>query len=557
MLRTSAGTRWRFALRLAAVAIAYWVAARLSLELALVRGQVTPIWPPTGIALVAILMLGRGIWPAIAIAAFAVNLPLGPSPIGAAGIAGGNTLAPLVSAELLRRAHFRPQLDRMRDAVAIIVLAALLGMTISATVGSSVLLLSGAIPPGGYPSTWAVWWAGDAMGVLLVAPFLLSFLPRPGVRALNWRGRIELTLLLVGVGVATSYLFQSSFRIEYLVLPLIAVAAWRFRMQGAAPAALMASTVAIWSAVHGYGPFKDEPLLQKMVTLQAFNVSVSLASFLLAAFVDAREQKEEISRLYRSASFAISAKTDAINVAAHELGPPVALLTSYLAVLYDGKLGPAPPRWNSILNVMADKAWQIDRIINDLQLAAKIEANAHEAKRDHLDLREVIEKAAARARPRAEMSGARILTRVRAEPVPVEADAGQIGRILDNLINNSLTYAVRAPRISLEARIERDRAVVHVIDNGVGISEDERSRIFQPFHRTSDPTFSDVPGVGLGLYTSRQLAEANQGTLTLLTTHAGRGTSFALELPLSKARPSPPAMAPASRRAAHEKPQLE
>jgi signal transduction histidine kinase len=390
-----------------------------------------------------------------------------------------------------------------------------------------------------------------------VAPFLLSFLPRPGVRALSWRGRIELTLLLVGVGVATSYLFQSSFRIEYLVLPLIAVAAWRFRLQGAAPAALMASIVATLAAVHGYGPFEDEGLLAKMVTLQAFNVSVSLASFLLAAFVDAREQKEEISRLYRSASLAIAAKTDAIDVAAHELGPPVAVLTSYLAVLYDGKLGPAPPRWNSILNVMADKAWQIDRIISDLQQAAKIEGNTHETKRDLLDLREVIQKAAARARPRAEMSGARILTRLGDDPVPVEADAGQVGRILDNLINNSLTYVVRAPRIALEARVEGDRAVVHVIDNGVGMSEDERSRMFQPFHRTSDPTFSEVPGVGLGLYTSRQLAEANQGTLTLLTTQPGRGTSFALELPLSKAKPSPPAAAPATLRDPHHKPQLE
>src|ERR1700694_5166811 len=100
--------------RLALVALAYWVAARLSLNLALVHGQVTPIWPPTGIALVAFLLIGRRAWPAIALAAFAVNLPIGPSLLGAAVIAAGNTLAPLVSVELLRRgrrppaAHPRP-----------------------------------------------------------------------------------------------------------------------------------------------------------------------------------------------------------------------------------------------------------------------------------------------------------------------------------------------------------------------------------------------------------------------------------------------------------------
>src|SRR6202045_2875452 len=129
--------------RLALVALAYWLAARLSLNLALVHGQVTPIWPPTGIALVAFLLIGRRAWPAIAIAAFAVNLPIGPSPLGAAVIALGNTLAPLVSVELLRRVGFHRELDRLPDAIALIAIAALAGMTISATSGSVVLVLSG------------------------------------------------------------------------------------------------------------------------------------------------------------------------------------------------------------------------------------------------------------------------------------------------------------------------------------------------------------------------------------------------------------------------------
>src|ERR1700675_1259508 len=164
-------------LQMAVVALAYWFAARVSLELALVHGQVTPIWPPTGIALVAILVFGRRVWPAIFAAALAVNLPIGPSPIGAVLIAAGNTLAPVVAAELLRLVGFRLELDRFRDAAAIIGLAALAGMSISASIGTSVLVLSGALFPTDFWPTWAVLWTGDAMGVLLVAPFLLSLLP--------------------------------------------------------------------------------------------------------------------------------------------------------------------------------------------------------------------------------------------------------------------------------------------------------------------------------------------------------------------------------------------
>src|SRR5881392_3743902 len=287
----------RYLLVLAGVGVIYWAAARLSLNLALVNGQVTPIWPPTGIALVTFLILGRRAWPAIGLAALAVNLPIGPSPLGAAVIAAGNTAAPLLASELLRRAGFHRELDRMRDAVAIVFLGALLGMMLSATVGSAVLTLSGAVPMTHFVSTWAVWWAGDAMGVLLVAPLLLAFVPRPGVQALPWVRRIELFVLLTAVGAITYFLFQNQFRLEYLVLPLIAIAAWRFRLKGAAPAALIASVIAAFAAVNGVGAFASETLLEKMVTLQAFNISLSLASFLLSSFVDARQQRGEMERL--------------------------------------------------------------------------------------------------------------------------------------------------------------------------------------------------------------------------------------------------------------------
>jgi signal transduction histidine kinase len=523
--------------RLLLVAVTYWVTARLSLNLALVHGQVTPLWPPTGIALVSILVLGRGVAPAIALAAFAVNLPVGPSPLGAASIAIGNTLAPLVSAELLARAGFRLELDRMRDAVALIVLGGLAGMTVSASVGSSVLVLSGAVPASNFVATWAVWWTGDAMGVLLVAPFLLSLLPHKGTRPLGWRGAVEVAIVAGGVGLVTYILFQNRFRLEYLVLPLIMAAAWRFRLRGAAPAALVASIVAIWAAVNGNGPFAHETLLEKMVTLQAFNVSLSLASFLLASFVDAREQKEEMSRLYQSASLAIAAKTDAINVAAHELGAPLAVLTSYLALLADGKLGGAPAKWIDVLNVMADKAWHVNRIMGDLLESARIEAHPLTSSRSTVDLQDVILKAVDRARPRAELNGAEVVASLGAEPVQVDADPRQLGRILDNLINNGLTYAARPPRMRVSVTTDAERAIVHVIDNGVGMSESERARVFRPFHRGNDPAFDSVPGSGLGLYVSRLLAEANRGELTLERTEVGLGTSFALNLPLARLEP--------------------
>ena len=519
-------------LQLAVVALAYWFAARVSLQLALVHGQVTPIWPPTGIALVAILVFGRRVWPAVFLAALAVNLPIGPSPLGAASIAAANTLAPLTAAALLNRVGFRIELDRLRDAVAIIVLGALAAMTISATVGTSTLVLSGAAPTDTFWSTWAVWWTGDAMGVLLVAPFLFSLLPNARSPAPTLRMAAELTGLLVVIGVLTFALFQNRLRLEYLVFPLIMLAAWRFRLRGAAPAALIASGVAIWSAVHGTGPFATETLVQKMITLQVFNVCVALTSFVLAAFVDARESTEEMTRLYVAANTASQTKSAFLNVAAHELLTPVTVLSGYLSLLGGGSLGSPPESWETPLDILMAKTQELERIVADLLNASRLEVIPPRLETETLDLRPVVEDAVERVRSRAELLRAEVTVKLPPDPVPVEADEAQLGRILDDLINNALTYTIRTPHVQIALSTDSRRAIVRVEDTGVGIPEREREQIFDRLYRVADPQVV-VPGIGLGLYISRQLAERSGGSLVVESSTPDEGTVFALALPLS------------------------
>ena len=521
----------------ALVAFTYWLAARLSLNLALVHGQVTPIWPPTGIALVAILVFGRRVWPAIFAAALAVNLPIGPSPLGAAVIAAGNTLAPLAAAELLGRVGFHLELDRLLDAAAIIGLAALVGMAISATIGTSVLVLSGTVPANGFWPTWAVWWTGDAMGVLLVAPFLLGLLPRAPGPPLTLRIAAELTALLIGIALATFALFQNRLRLEYLVLPLIMVAAWRFRLRGAAPAALVASGVAVWSAVHGTGPFATESVVQKMITLQVFNVCVALTSFVLASFVTMRAHQEEVTRLYVAASAANQAKSEFLNMAAHELRTPITVLTGYLSLLSDGAMGPAPDSWTKPIDVLRAKTGELDKIVDDLLQASRIESRALPLVGAKIDLRKVVEDAVDRARPRADLLHAEISTRLAHDPVIVEADAMQLGRVLDNLINNGLSYTLRPARLVIEVLTDSEHAAVRVEDNGVGITKHQHEKIFDRFYRNAGPIAVNVPGVGLGLYISRQLAQNHGGTLLVERSTPEEGTVFALQLPLADQGP--------------------
>src|SRR6478672_4903233 len=128
------------------VALVYYASARLGLGLSLVEVNVTPLWPPTGVAVAALLVLGRGMWPAVAIAALAVNAPINETLLAAGVTAVGNTLAPYLAVVLLGRVGFRRDLGRQRDALAIIFVGALTAMLVSATIGAGTLVVGGTIP---------------------------------------------------------------------------------------------------------------------------------------------------------------------------------------------------------------------------------------------------------------------------------------------------------------------------------------------------------------------------------------------------------------------------
>ncbi|WP_338676180.1 MASE1 domain-containing protein [Streptomyces sp. SCSIO 30461] len=282
-----------------AVAAVYYGAAQLGLLQQLVRGQVTPLWPPTGLALAALLLLGSRVWPGIALGAFLTNVSIGPTPLAVLVIVAGNTLAPIVAYLLLRRAGFRSELDRLRDGLLLVFLGALTGMLISATVGSSVLMISGALAPGSFWPTWSVWWTGDAMGVLVVTPFVLVLrrLRWPAdASAVRWAEAVALTLCAIAATMLATQSTSSS--LLFLVFPVLIWAAFRFRLAGAAPCALGVSIMAVLASARRTGPFADQDLFASMVTLQAFNGSTALVALLLAAVIAERnETHEEIKRV--------------------------------------------------------------------------------------------------------------------------------------------------------------------------------------------------------------------------------------------------------------------
>src|SRR5688572_3994504 len=244
------------------LAASYGAAAWLGLRYVTIGYSVSLVWPPAGIAFAALVLLGVRYWPGVAIGAFLVNAATPIPDAAAAGIALGNTLEALLAATLLLRvAGSRPQLEDPRQTRRLILVAAPAGALVAGLVGVGALVVTGALQPGAARQALPIWWAGDLLGMLVVAPVLFSWIARPRIR--DTRRLLEVIALVVGTAAAADlgllqsleYLPLGELEYTYLLFPFVVWAAVRFGPRGASLVTLVVAAVAVWHTARGGGPF--------------------------------------------------------------------------------------------------------------------------------------------------------------------------------------------------------------------------------------------------------------------------------------------------------------
>jgi PAS domain S-box-containing protein len=263
----------------------------MGIELPVARGVVTPVWAPTGIALAALILFGPALWPAVAIGALVANATSGASLPVAAFISVGNTLEAVVGAGLLRRVSFNSRLERIRDVLALVVLAAAGSTAIAAPNGVTTLWVSDNLS-GSYGSNWFLWWSGDAMGDLIVAPLLFVWLSLP-----VWKPRrAELLegLALIGVIALVSWFVfvHGYWRYPHLLFPLLIWAALRFSQRGAVTGGFVFAVFAIKGAVDGTTPLGGDSATEVVQLAEGLLAAVILSLLILGAALSERRSAE-------------------------------------------------------------------------------------------------------------------------------------------------------------------------------------------------------------------------------------------------------------------------
>jgi signal transduction histidine kinase len=284
--------------RIVGLILVYFLVCKLGLRLAIVHPSATAVWPGTGIALAAILLMGYDVWPGIFLGAFAVNLTTAGSLVSSFGIAFGNTLEAVIGAYLvIKFANGRNVFDRAEGIFKFFLLACVAATAVSASLGAASLTLTGFDRGVRWESLWLTWWLGNMAGAILVTPCFLLWSARTD--ALRSRRQVVLqsvallSLLLVGAIVFGDFLFPvaQGYPLKFICIPFVVWVAFELRPREAALAVLAFSVVAIGSALHAARgvSIPNESLLVTQVFLSV----VAMTSLLVSVAVSERNRHEE------------------------------------------------------------------------------------------------------------------------------------------------------------------------------------------------------------------------------------------------------------------------
>src|SRR6266852_1223563 len=285
------------ALTLVGLAAVYFLTGKLGLKLALVHASATAVWPCTGIALAAFLFLGYRVWPAILVASFALNLTNAGSVATSLAVATGNTLEGVLGAYLVVRfARGRNAFHRVQDTFRFVFYAGLLGTAVSATIGVTSLCLGGFAAWANYGPVWRTWWLGDAASAMIVAPLLILWISDHSIRW-SWMRFSEFVALLAGVLLVGQLVFGrflfpagAHYPLEYLAIPFLIWAAFRYGGRETASIIFILSGFSIWGTLHGFGPFVAKPANDSLLMLQLFMAIFAVMGLVLAAAVAERKR---------------------------------------------------------------------------------------------------------------------------------------------------------------------------------------------------------------------------------------------------------------------------
>ena len=528
--------RLRTALTAGILAVVYFVAGKLSLKLAFLHASASPVWPPAGIALAALLLFGFRLWPAIFVGAFLVNLTTAGNIFTSLGIAAGNTLEAVIGAWLIQRfAGGVRVFDRAYD-VFRFALAVALSTLVSPTIGLTGLAVAGFANWANYPDIWLTWWLGDLGGVVMFAPPLVLWLAQP-LRRLNPARDIEVAILLLLLTLLSEVVFGGWFSlstlnypIAFLLGPIIVWTSFRLSARETATGLFVLSAIAIWGTLQRYGPFVRADQNQSLLILQSFNILTTITAIALAAGMAERRRAEAAIEEQRATVEAANrTKDNFLAMLSHELRTP---LTPVLAALDALRTEPqAAAEVDATLAMMRRNIELESQLIDDLLDLTRITKDKLHLEFEPVDAHQAVRNVLEMCASEAHAKKLQVQLDFHATDFRVMADPAKFQQIIWNLFKNAIKFTGENGAITISSENHLPHILtLSVGDTGIGIEPEIMERIFNPFEQGERSFQRRFGGLGLGLTISKSLAQAHGASLIAKSEGTGRGATFLLTM---------------------------
>lgn len=522
------------------LALAYFVAGKAGLRLAFLQPSASPVWPPTGIAVAALLVLGNRAWPGVFLGAFLVNATTAGTISTSLAIASGNTLEALCAAVLLNRyAGGIRVFERAQDVFKFALIGA--GSTaLSPSIGVTTLVLGGFADWENYSRVWVTWWLGDLTGYLVFAPLVLLWWIGPR-REWNVKQKVEagaLLLLLVAVGGAVFggwfVGFINNYPLAFVCGPIILWTAFRFGQLETVTEIFVLAGIALWGTLRHYGPFQLPTDNQSLLALQSWAGVLTLTSMTLAAAMTERRRIEaELEQQKAAVESANRTKDNFLAMLSHELRTPLTPVMSFLDVLEA-----EPDRNETMRTALAAIRRNIElegRLIDDLLDLTRIAKGKLKLELKPIDAHEAISHVMEMCQVEAAEKRLRVELDLRAVDSWIEADAAKFPQIIWNLLKNAIKFTPDAGTIRISSANDGPaRLTITIRDTGIGIEPEVIGRVFNAFEQAGQSIKQRNGGLGLGLAISKAIAVGHGASLVAASDGRGCGATFRLTMNTTK-----------------------
>jgi signal transduction histidine kinase len=225
-----------------------------------------------------------------------------------------------------------------------------------------------------------------------------------------------------------------------------------------------------------------------------------------------------------------------LSVISHELQTPLSVIRGFAELLADGVESMPPAQVRNKLQIVAEESERLSTMVENLLDASRIGAGGLELTREPVNIPRLVRQAVQKMEPLSARH--HFVIAVPDDLPPVLADYARVEQVLINLLENAIKYSPGGGQITITSDLTSDEVILHISDEGIGVPEAERERIFSRFGRLNSRVVRQMKGVGLGLYIARAIITAHGGRIWVDPAPGG-GAQFSFSLPRQYKAPLP------------------